>query len=259
MPQQVVRLGIVFALAGAALAGARSFLIPESFGRLGHYRAAALQTITARETKYAGREVCAACHSTVDERRLAGNHRGVACEVCHGPQATHVADPESVRPPAPRDRDFCALCHAYNPTRPTGFPQIDPVSHNSLTPCITCHDPHAPVPPRTPEQCGACHGQIARQKAFSRHVDLPCTTCHGVPDGHKISPRAVRPTKPTDQSFCGRCHALDAVPPKEILSPKGIPTPTGRVAAREIPRVDIETHGGRYLCWQCHYPHYPEK
>ena len=25
-----------------------------------------------------------------------------------------------------------------------------------------------------------------------------------------------------------------------------------------MPRVDIVEHGGRYLCWQCHYPHDPE-
>ncbi len=22
--------------------------------------------------------------------------------------------------------------------------------------------------------------------------------------------------------------------------------------------IDVDTHGGRYLCWQCHYPHLPE-
>jgi ribosomal protein S27AE len=26
----------------------------------------------------------------------------------------------------------------------------------------------------------------------------------------------------------------------------------------EIPRVEMRTHGERYLCWQCHYPHFPE-
>jgi ribosomal protein S27AE len=50
----------------------------------------------------------------------------------------------------------------------------------------------------------------------------------------------VRPTKPTERSFCGICHAEDA------------PTPL------TIPRVDLSTHGEDYLCWQCHYPHYPE-
>ena len=29
-------------------------------------------------------------------------------------------------------------------------------------------------------------------------------------------------------------------------------------AAKEIPRVDMFSHGERYMCWQCHYPHLPE-
>jgi hypothetical protein len=25
-----------------------------------------------------------------------------------------------------------------------------------------------------------------------------------------------------------------------------------------IPQVDLDTHGQPNLCWQCHYPHFPE-
>ncbi|MBI4503159.1 MAG: hypothetical protein HY700_18640 [Gemmatimonadetes bacterium] len=258
MPQQVSRLALLFAVGVAVLIGARLVLVPKTFGQFGHYRGAAVDSIAARPIKYASHQVCAGCHEEVHEKREEGNHRGVACEVCHGAQSAHVADPTGIKPPAPRDRGFCPLCHQYNPSRPTGFPQIDPVTHNPLTPCIRCHDPHAPVPPRTPSECGACHGQIARQKVASRHVDLRCTTCHGVPEQHKITPQAVRPTKPSDRKFCGKCHAPDAVPPAEVLYPRGMVRMIPAVA-REIPRVDIDTHGGRYLCWQCHYPHYPEK
>lgn len=240
VPPQVLRLGILFALAGGGLIVARSLLVPETFGDIGHYRAAAIDSVAAHQKKYAGHQECTLCHGGIQQRRLASNHRGVACEVCHGPAANHVAAPLDVKPPAPRDRGFCPLCHSYNPSRPTGFPQIDPVAHNPLTPCITCHNPHEPEPPVTPEECSACHGQIARQKVVSHHTTLPCTTCHQTPDTHKVTPRAVRPTKPTERTFCGGCHAEDA------------PSPS------HIPRVDLRTHGGEYLCWQCHYPHYPE-
>lgn len=240
VPQQVVRLGAVFAVAIAALVAARSLLVPETFGELGHYRAAAIDSIAARPKKYAGHQECAVCHDDLAAKRAAGNHRGVACEVCHGPEQAHVDAPLDVKPPAPRDRGFCPLCHAYNPSRPTGFPQIDPVAHNPLKPCITCHDPHAPVPPAVPEECSACHGQIARQKALSHHANLPCVTCHQAPQQHKVTPRAVRPTKPQERAFCGRCHAEGASSPADI------------------PRIDLTGHNPRYLCWQCHYPHYPE-
>jgi hypothetical protein len=105
---------------------------------------------------------------------------------------------------------------------------------------MSCHDPHQPEPPTVPEECGACHGQIARQKRVSHHAPLPCTTCHTADDAHKTSPRSVRPTKPAERSFCGTCHGEDA------------PTPL------TIPRVDLGEHGDHYLCWECHYPHYPE-
>lgn len=240
LPPQVPRLATVFALAIVALVGARSFLVPASFGKFGHYRAAAADSIAARPIHFAGRQECEECHDDIAARRIRGNHRGVSCEVCHGPQEAHVLDPANVTPPAPRDRAFCPRCHAYSQSRPTGFPQIDPAAHNPLKPCIACHDPHAPVPPIVPESCSACHGQIARVKALSHHVNLPCVTCHDVPQGHKTSPHAVRPTKPTERSFCGRCHD------KAARSSAG------------APRIDMATHNPRYLCWQCHYPHYPE-
>lgn len=240
MPQQVPRLVAVFALAGVGLIAARYFLVPDTFGDVGHYRAAAVDSIIAHEKKYAGHQECALCHGRIAERRLESNHRGVRCEVCHGPAAIHVANPVEVKPSAPRERGLCPLCHAYNPSRPTGFPQIDPVAHNPLTPCISCHDPHQPEPPVAPEECSACHGQIARQKAVSHHATLACITCHEAPPAHKTAPRSTRPSKPADRDFCGGCHAEDAASPSQI------------------PRINLRTHEPAYLCWQCHYPHYPE-
>jgi hypothetical protein len=161
----------------------------------------------------------------------------VNCETCHGPAANHVAAPMDVKPDIPRGRDLCVLCHQYNPTRPTGFPQVDPVTHNPLAPCMSCHEPHAPEPPVVPGECGACHGQIERQKAVSHHATLPCTTCHAAPEQHKAEPRSVRPTKPEARDFCGQCHA------------QGLPG---------IPQIDLRGHQPDYQCWQCHYPHFPE-
>ncbi len=240
MPQQVLRLLVVFAVAITGLIVARQLLIPETFGELGHYRAAALDSAEAREKKYAGREECTLCHSDVEALRAASNHQTVSCEVCHGPAANHVAAPMEARPVIIRARENCLLCHGYNPSRPTGFPQVEPVAHNAPAECVTCHSPHAPEPPDTPDDCGACHGQIARQKSVSHHAGLSCTTCHEAPEEHKISPRSVQPSVPTNRAFCGACHSEPA------LEGSG------------IPQVSLSSHGERYLCWQCHYPHYPE-
>jgi len=240
MPQQVIRLAVVFAILGGALLVARRLLIPPSFGEFGHYRGVALDSIASHQKRYAGRQECALCHSDIEERRANSNHSGLSCEVCHGPAADHAAAPLDTKPSIYRERERCTLCHGFNPSRPTGFPQIDPVAHNAPTTCVTCHSPHAPEPPTTPEECGACHGQIARQKSVSHHASLPCSTCHQVPEEHKTSPRMVRPTRPTERAFCGGCHAEPAM------------------AGTGIPQIDLNSHGERYLCWQCHYPHSPE-
>lgn len=240
MPQQVSRLLIVFVLLTGGLVVARRVFWPATFGERGHYRAAAVTTVTAQPIRYAGREACATCHTEIAAAHSQARHQTVACEVCHGPGAAHTEAPTENLLPAPRQRGYCPLCHGYDPSRPTGFPQIDPVTHNPMKPCITCHNPHQPEPPHTPEECSACHGEIARTKAVSRHALLACTQCHQTPVQHKVTPRMVRPDKPRTREFCGGCHAQEAHSPAEI------------------PRVQMATHGGRYLCWQCHYPHLPE-
>jgi hypothetical protein len=74
----------------------------------------------------------------------------------------------------------------------------------------------------------------------SHHATLACTRCHDVPDDHLINPRFVRALKPAGVSLCGECHA------------------NGADSSRQIPRIDPEEHNPRYMCWDCHYPHYPE-
>jgi hypothetical protein len=238
IPQQVPRLAVVFVVAIAALIAARALLIPETFGERGHFRAAAVDTIVAREMRYAGHQECALCHGDVATVRADGNHHGVSCEVCHGPAAQHVAAPMEVKPVVDRERGLCYLCHAYNPSRPTGFPQIDSLAHNPRMPCVGCHAPHAPEPPVVPRECSACHRQIWNQKSVSHHAALDCATCHDAPETHRENPRQVRPTKPTERAFCGSCHA--------------------GMADTGIPQIELESHGQPYVCWQCHYPHYPE-
>jgi len=239
MPQQVSRLAIVFALAVTALIVGRKMLIPDTFGDLGHFRAAAIDSVAKHQKKYAGQEECVVCHFDVQEVREAGHHRTVSCEVCHGPAAQHAASPMDTKPVINRERELCTLCHGYSTARPTGFPQIEEILHNPRTPCITCHQPHAPEPPVAPGECSACHGQIARQKAVSPHANLSCSTCHQAPEEHKHTPAAALPTKPQARSFCGGCHA------------------TGKETPGGPPQIDLQTHEPRYLCWQCHYPHLP--
>ncbi len=238
LPDPILRLSLVLAVLIAAILGLRQ-AIPPSLKNPDVQIASAIQTATSHEISYAGAPKCGECHEAQSTKKADGYHRNVSCETCHGPGVRHAADPTEVKPPAPRDRQFCPTCHAYNLSRPMGFPQINPITHNPLQPCFTCHDPHDPKPPSVPGECMACHGGIARTKAVSPHVLLDCTTCHVTPEDHKVTPRSVRPTKPTNRDFCGQCHRTDS----------GVPN---------VPKIDLATHGEKYLCWQCHYPHMPE-
>lgn len=239
LPDALVRLVIAFAVLLAAVFLVVKFAIPVPYKNVEVQRAATIEKEAAKETLFAGAVACGECHEEIAREKRGGYHRDLSCETCHGPAKAHTEDPETVKPPAPRDRKFCPVCHTFNPSRPRGFPQINPVAHNPMKPCILCHQPHDPRPPTVPAECSACHGEIARMKAVSHHVGLACTTCHKTPARHKVSPRTIKPDKPSSREFCGKCHGEDAT-------------------YKGAPKVDIATHGEKYVCWQCHYPHSPE-
>jgi hypothetical protein len=218
----------------------RHLLVPSDFGVYGHYRASSVIQNAEREIRYAGMQACTDCHEQLAATKKDGYHRGVSCESCHGPSAAHAQDPDKIKPMIPGARAHCLLCHEYLPSRPSGFPQVVSDSHNPVKPCITCHQPHDPKPPTVPKGCDACHAKTQRVQALSRHANVQCTVCHEVPKQHNVSPRTYEPKKPQGREFCGKCHGQDAG--------------TGK----EIPKVNMATHGEKYLCWECHNPHMPE-
>jgi hypothetical protein len=239
IPEQVQRLARVIGFIVGVTLIVRFFVIPRSLVANDLHEATTVQREMAKPVKFAGSATCQMCHADAFERLRGGYHKTLSCEGCHGPAIKHAENPMGGKPPAPRDRKSCPVCHVYDASRPTGFPQINLTAHNPLKPCVECHKPHDPVPQKVPQACEACHAQIERTKAVSSHALLNCTTCHTVPGRHKTEPRSTRPSIPQRREFCGTCHAKDA-------------------AEKHAPKVDMTTHGMPYLCWQCHYPHLPE-
>jgi hypothetical protein len=237
IPEQVARLLIVFVLIVGGAIGVRSVLPPELKDHAIHIQKT-LDRETAKPIHHAGTEACAECHEQ-NKLKSNGYHKNLSCETCHGASQNHLENPTDIKPTIPKKREFCTRCHTYDPSRPTGFPQINPVVHNPLKQCISCHNPHDPKPPTTPKECDACHAEIARTKAISRHVLLECTTCHDVPNEHRINPRVIKASIQSNRSFCGKCHDENS-------------------QVKDVTKVDMTTHGEKYLCWQCHYPHMPE-
>lgn len=241
VPDPIIRLFVVFILFSGVIFIVKSFIIPSSFFDTELHKKLTIEMEQSREIIYAGSSVCVDCHEDEYDTKRKSNHANLACETCHGAALLHSEDPLEVLPldQSPKDRDFCQICHNYNLSRPMGFAQINPIVHNPLKRCSECHDPHNPKPLTAPYECSACHTEIARAKAISHHVQVECLTCHQNQKGHNLTPRQIFPTTPTNREFCGKCHDDKS---KE----------TG------IPSVDLLSHGEKYLCWQCHYPHLPE-
>lgn len=242
LPEQMKRLGIIVLLFVVVVI-TRFFLLPESWISARPHQAAKVVREMGKPAQYAGMATCRDCHADEFNAKLGGHHRTIGCETCHGPAAAHVAnkDDKAATPPKHRDREFCLGCHGFVASRPNGFPQVDGQKHNVKKRCVSCHDAHDPVPPETPQDCGGCHGRIARIKATSTHAPLACTECHQVAEQHMTAPRSALPTKPDQRQACARCHDAASADP---------------AAARS--RVDFGSHGRNYVCWECHYAHLPE-
>ena len=145
--QHLVRVAGVFVLVISAFLAARHFLVPQTFGRYGHYRAAAADEMAVLPLRHAGEAACLGCHAKQAKEKAGGGHRGVHCESCHGALAAHARDPKAVKAVKPGEaemRVFCGRCHSRNISRPAKFPQQDLARHNPGVPCSQCHQPHSP-------------------------------------------------------------------------------------------------------------------
>ena len=145
MPPQLKTLLPLFFLLICIFLIARYFLIPESFGKYGHYRANSMDEIASLPTHYVGKEACTDCHDEEAAKLASDLHTGLTCEVCHGPGSLHVDDQEKGILLKPGSRESCGTCHSLNPARRTVvINQIDIKSHHpEKENCIDCHNPHA--------------------------------------------------------------------------------------------------------------------
>ncbi|MEK7721592.1 MAG: cytochrome c3 family protein [Elusimicrobiota bacterium] len=145
--QHLLRVAVIFIAAFIGFMGIRKLLVPESFGKLGHYRADAVGEFAALTRHYAGEPACKRCHAQQVSDKAKSGHRSVSCESCHGALLSHADNPKLVKPDKPKEvemRVFCGHCHEKSPSRPAKFPQINLREHNPDASCNTCHQPHQP-------------------------------------------------------------------------------------------------------------------
>jgi hypothetical protein len=130
----------------------RAFLIPDSFGEYGFYRADNVQEQRDKPISFAKRGTCANCHEGTATHEQ-GKHKTVQCQNCHAPLAVHVKDDEFIdEMPINRAPSLCLRCHRALPSRPHDFPQIvvkdhvGTIEHNLTSgACLECHKPHDPT------------------------------------------------------------------------------------------------------------------
>jgi hypothetical protein len=145
MPPQLKTLIPLFLLFIGLFLVARHFLVPESFGQYGHYRGNSIKENAGRSVNYSGKIACVECHTDINDKLSSDKHAGLSCEVCHGPGAMHILNPDSAKLVKPTAREFCGNCHAKFPARPkNAIKQVDIKEHHiDKVNCTDCHNPHA--------------------------------------------------------------------------------------------------------------------
>ena len=155
------RAGLLVVAFVASLLVGRHYVVPETFGDEGYYRAASRLEFMALPVVHGGPGACKDCHAKEQEAHDGGKHAKVACEVCHAPVTDHVRDGKKIegeenKMPANPSQRLCGLCHLKMTARPKAFPQVVPQEHlvkeEAIEPgepvpdrsCILCHPPHRP-------------------------------------------------------------------------------------------------------------------
>lgn len=163
-----IRLLSLLALAVVGFLFVRSKVVPKDFGKLGHFRAGAIEEAAAREPRHLGSAACADCHSEIVDAWSKGKHSTPQCETCHGPGFLHIktiseestdAYPDVIKksPNALRVMSGireCKWCHVKTFERPPALKYIDGVpqhitemggTYTVSSKCTDCHDPHTTV------------------------------------------------------------------------------------------------------------------
>ena len=142
--QHLLRMAGIFAVGILLFVVARALLVPEGFGKYGHYRAPAIDDNAAKPLSFAGRAACAECHADIVEARAASKHARIGCEACHGALSKHAADPTKAKATKPVAKTLCPVCHELNVARPKTIKQVNSAEHSGGEACDSCHAPHAP-------------------------------------------------------------------------------------------------------------------
>jgi DmsE family decaheme c-type cytochrome len=228
------------------------------------------------EPRYAGEDVCAACHVEQAESYAKTPHatplaepsrpetlRG--CEACHGPGAAHAEagggkgvgglQTFARSRPASERSGVCLKCHAGNET----LHDFKAGEHAlAAVACTDCHRMHGGIAEhllvkKSPELCYGCHLDVRAKFALPEHHKVNegvvgCLDCHR-PHGSR-SPALLRGA---NDRPCFRCHGEVEGP--FVFEHAGVVTegcvrchdPHGSINRHLLLRQQVAQ-----LCYECH-------
>ena len=241
VPEQVARLGLVLGVLLAIVIPLRFFILPYSMFHYQPHQAAKVEREKLKPMHYAGTLTCTACHADEVNLKVASYHKTVACETCHGPSAEHASSPTGVGQTRYRPANGSFACLPR--LRPVAAQRVPADRPGDPQPAQGVHELPQSARPEAPDDAEGVLGVPRRDRPHEgglHHVLLECTACHEAPSSTRLH-RGALPTKPRPASSAGSATAR-----------------TRRKLRRTPRRSTWPTHGGKYVCWQCHYPHLPE-
>jgi len=150
--EHIIRLLIVIGVVVVFLFLIRWLLIPQSFGRYGHYRGDNVGEQMDLPLVHMESFFCKDCHEVQYGDWQDNGHSLVNCEVCHGHWEIHNGRVKTMT--AVKNDDTCMICHQKITGRPEDFSQIVSLAlhmedkekpEESDLNCLSCHDAHVPL------------------------------------------------------------------------------------------------------------------
>jgi hypothetical protein len=136
----------------------------------------AASKVSAPVSQSTGAQLCLECHANIAGTVANTRHAqaGVQCESCHGPAASHAANPDDplARPSTDLTGAMCGKCH-------TGS------RHPIYEEWKTSDHAEAVAADRTSSSCGRCHSEAVRLSLLKNEpvqgntsIGIACVTCH---------------------------------------------------------------------------------
>jgi cytochrome b subunit of formate dehydrogenase len=205
---------------------------------------------------------CTACHDQGPKLEKSA-HAALTCDTCH---ASHDQFPHPADTPKPE----CATCHPSQAEDDAGSVHGKARKNgNPAAPaCATCHgSAHELVSPASakfraalPDNCGACHSEVAKQfhasvhgQALARGVsEAPlCIDCHGAHKILKHTEGASAVHRGNIRDTCGNCHG-------DVRLARKFGMPTDRLVSFDSSFHGLAAKAGSQTvasCASCHGVH----